>query len=221
MKIHTNIKTLIKDFQINQHKSALFVAMLYDDKYNIETYIGNFESYAKSRIEQDVDIDKELFQKNLDQIFRHDNDQYLFVYTEFKTSKYTATSETKTIPKRMYDMTIAMMKLCKKTLDEINAKYNILISNNQQESDSVLLTKYTDNIESYRSVLDRNINALNNDYLRYTNNAKLQSNSIASDNLSRDMSKNVYKDAYTTDKLIYLVIINYIISIILANLIMI
>jgi len=85
----------------------------------------------------------------------------------------------------------------------------------------VLLTKYTDNIESYRSVLDRNINALNNDYLRYTNNAKLQSNSIASDNLSRDMSKNVYKDAYTTDKLIYLVIINYIISIILANLIMI
>lgn len=221
MKIHNNIKILIKDFQINQHKSALFVATMYDNKYNIETYIGNFESYAKSRNEQDIDIDKELFQKNLDQIFRHDNDQYLFVYTEFKTSKYTATSETKTIPKRMYDMTIAMMNLCKKTLDEINAKYNILISNNQQDSDSVLLTKYTDNIESYRSVLDRNINALNNDYLRYTNNSKLQSNTIASDNLSRDMSKNVYNDACTTDKLIYLVLINYVISIILANLIMI
>jgi hypothetical protein len=118
-------------------------------------------------------------------------------------------------------MTIAMMNLCKKTLDEINAKYNILISNNQLDDNNVLLTKYTDNIESYKSVLDRNINALNNDYLHHANNAKLKSNTVASDNLSMDMSRNVHKDACTTDKLIYLVLINYVISIILANLIMI
>jgi hypothetical protein len=222
MKIYENIKILVKDFEINQHKSAIFVATLYDSKYNIETYIGNFESYAKNRNNQDIEIDKELFKKNLDRIFRIDNeykDQYLFIYSEYKTSKYNVTSETKIVPKNMYDMTVAMMKLCKITLNNINDKYNTLNNNNISEIDNNLLGKYTDNIKSYISILNKNINGLNNDYLNYMNKLNLQndSNLINSDYLSMDMSKNLSNDACITDKLIYLVIVNYIIALIFTK----
>jgi hypothetical protein len=222
MKIYENIKILVKDFEINQHKSAIFVATLYDSKYNIETYIGNFESYAKNRNNQDIEIDKELFKKNLDRIFRIDNeykDQYLFIYSEYKTSKYNVTSETKIVSKNMYDMTVAMMKLCKITLNNINDKYNTLNNNNISEIDNNLLGKYTDNIKSYISILNKNINGLNNDYLNYMNKLNLQndSNLINSDYLSMDMSKNLSNDACITDKLIYLVIVNYIIALIFTK----
>ena len=222
--IYENIKKLNDMFKTNGQRDIAFVSTLSDSQYNINICLTNFNDYVDRRKLQDSEVDPELFTKNINMIFRQENDRYDFDYIRFRMIDKVMKKELQLIDKNIYSMTVAMMALCKITLDDISAKQNII--NDYMKKDmaveTVILQKtYTTNIDYYITVLNKNINSLNNDLVNYMQNNIFITNKLKDEDMSIDLSKNILKEAQDTDKLIYLVVINYIIAILSVNLIMI
>jgi hypothetical protein len=189
----------------------------------------NFNDYVERRKLQDTDVDPGLFVKNINMIFRAEDSRYHFRYLIYKISNESITQDTVIIDKNIYNMTIEMMRLCLIVLNEIESIQNTI--NKYMTSDYMtsqdkptktyhLQNQYKSNIEYYVDILKKNLNSLNNDYINYNQGISIYTK-INDDDMSIDLSKNIAKEARETDKLIYLVLINYIIVIISLNLIMI
>jgi hypothetical protein len=224
-----NIKKLNKMFLTNKQNDIAFISLLSDSKNKIQMYMTNFNDYVERRKLQDTDVDPGLFVKNINMIFRAEDSRYHFRYLIYKISNESITQDTVIIDKNIYNMTIEMMRLCLIVLNEIESMQNTI--NKYMTSDYMtsqdkptktyhLQNQYKSNIEYYVDILKKNLNSLNNDYVNYNQGISIYTK-INDDDMSIDLSKNIAKEARETDKLIYLVLINYIIVIISLNLIMI
>lgn len=218
LNVYKDIQELLKAFQTNSYTNLEFVSLLYDNKYIVNNYINDFNKYIKKREIDDIETNKDLFKNNINMIFRYDDNQYDFAY-----ETYTLTEKkTIMIDMNIYSMTIDMMNVGKKIVYDIENKYNILIQKNLTEDDYKKIEKYDEFIDKYINILNKNIISLKNDYKNYTENKKYVNKIIgynSADNLTKNISENISKDAKLTDKLIYMVVINYVIVLILPNLI--
>ena len=99
----------------------------------------------------------------------------------------------------------------------IKEKQNILSRIDISPQDDKEIDYYNNNIVVYSNILDTNINGMINDIKNFENEKLYFTNTISSLNdMNIDLSRNAMKDSGTVDKMIYMVCVNYIISIILT-----
>jgi hypothetical protein len=228
LEIFENIKQLNKMFITYKQNDITFISLLSDSKNKIRMYMTNFNDYVERRKLQDSDVDPELFIKNINMIFRAEDARYHFSYLIYKISKETITQDAVIIDKNIYSMTNQMMRLSLIILNDIESMQNAInkymtfdySSSPEQSKTYKLQNQYKSNIEYYVDILKKNLNSLNNDYVYYSQSITIDTQ-ITDEDMSIDLSRNITKEACETDKMIYLVLINYIIAILSVNLIMI
>ena len=163
-------------------------------------------------------ISNEKVKKNINNNINIKNTNYILKYNKYKEEKNTYTIEETDINistenNGICDITYEMFNLCSSTCIMIKLeKENIYIYG-------------LDYINKNISIFLTNIDYLIIDYKNYDDNTKYvvfeDKFNINTPSFSKDLSFNTIKDSCDVDKIIYFVIINYIIAVILANIIII
>lgn len=156
-----------------------------------------------------------VFQSEINSIFRNKDNKYNIIYDiyDVKTKKTTSP----VINNKLYDVFQNSLDLSRILLINIKEKQNILSRINISSQDDKEIDYYNNNIVVYSNILDTNINGMINDIKNFENEKLYFTNTISSLNdMNIDLSRNAMKDSGTVDKMIYMVCVNYIISIILT-----
>lgn len=200
-----NIRPLLVELKTNEYKNAKFVIQL----QNIKASIGKLREELNKYKYDDA------FKADVNSIFRNQDNEYNISYDTFNVEKNRTKNE------YIDGSFVALDKSLELTIilvSDMEMKRNILVKNKISTSDQENIDKYTINIDKYENVLDTNIYALKNDILNYQNryNFLLKTTDALSE-MNIDLSRNTLMDSMKVDKLIYLVCVNYIISLILTN----
>lgn len=215
IKIQNDLVIIISMIEDNKYKTNEFIVKFNELKQNINKQYTNFENFIKD----------EKIKNNINDSINVKNTNYTLIYYNIRDSDSSTTDtssntnnnikkivETININNNICDITLNMFKLFLSTKDMIE-----MIINGYY--------KYVDYINKNISILLTNIDYLIIDYKKYDDVAKYiifeDKFNINIPGFSKDLSFNTIKDSCDVDKIVYLVIINYIIAVILANVIII
>lgn len=196
LKIYDDINQLILAFQTNSYHNVNFVITLKSSTVLCQTVIDKLKKENTQEF-------KDAINKS---IFQSDSDKYVLAY------KYKG--KDKNLEKDLYDILIHMMELSIELVAESNKKYDILIGTDNSGD----LNSIDTNINIYFETLKTNVGYLKYDMelqMSKSNNADKQIDPV--DTLTIDQSRQITNDSIAADKIIYMLIVNYIISIILTN----
>lgn len=199
------LRPLFASLKTNEHKNVKFVVQL----KNMKMSIGNLKEELNK-----YKFDKS-FQADVNSIFRDEDNKYNRAYDIFYVEKDRTKNE---FIDSAYDAINKMMDLTIILVINMEAKHNLLVKKSITNKDKETIDLYSSNIERYANIIDTNNYALKNDII---NHQTLVDNLINTtrtlSDMNIDLSRNTLKESIKVDQLIYLVCVNYIISIILTN----
>lgn len=216
-KIYVSKMNLIYDSlkNINTENDNKTSTKLQTDIINIEIEINNLlEDFQKLN----TDLN---FKNNINSILINNQNQYDLVY-EIKDVGLDK-GNTNMVNNNMYDISLDILNLKKIIIKNIKQKYeeiskysgnNILNINNIQ-----ILAKYNQVINDYMKILDKNIKSIQRDCQNFDDKNDIDNENLNDIKFTKNISLNILDKAKKADKLIYLLIINYIVLIISTNLI--
>lgn len=197
MKVNDNINELVLAFQKKTYHTPNFIISLKSSKLLCQTVIEQLKK-------EDSDKFRNAINKHL---FANDGNKYILTYV-YK-------GKTKTLDDDLYDILIHMIELSMELIDEMNKKYEILIGTDNSENKLDSIDK---NIDVYYETLKTNVGHFKYDMeLQKTKSVDAGKQIDPVDTLTIDQSRQITSDTIAADKIIYMLIVNYIISIILTN----
>lgn len=204
--VFESIQALVKDLKANNHSNLGFITRFQRASFLSGSYIEEFEKYKN-------DIP---FQRNINSMMRDNENLYILM---FNMQSVNGTVNEKNVKREIYHITYEMFILCKALLDDVSKRNAILVKKKHEKDDFKMVAKHDDIIKSYTDILNKNIGNLSNDYESFLLGANNRSAGYVLEGFSKDLSLNYTKDAYASQRLIYLVIMNYIAVFVLSNVI--
>jgi len=201
-KLNEDINGLIVSLEKNNYKTPVFVFTLQTSKLNCTNLMDELKKY------NDNDEFKNVINKK---ILRNDDNQY--------DINYEINGKPSIIDgKDVYNIMTNMLDLCLNLLSELENKYNIFIKNNITDTESDKLNTIEINVKKYNNVLVSNVHSFNSDIQHYDTKNKYVAKPVDPNViLTIDLSRKTQNECATSDKMVYMMCINYFISIVLTN----
>lgn len=203
VEVYDKILELHIDINNGNNGNVIFLSKLQTSKGEMQKLIEDFKKYKNNK----------AFQNNINNIYRNEDNQYNLIYeVDGKVIK---------IDNNIYEVTLESMKIALLVLLEIEKLYNFVLNRIFTSDDVITKKEYLLTIKTYMNVIRKNVDSMKNDSKNYENMTKYRINVTQFDvsSLNKDLSMNICKNAYKTDTMVYILILNYIVSIILTNLI--
>ena len=199
------LKPLMESLKTNEYKNVKFIFNLKSIKSSIQKWREELNTYKYN----------DNFNTDINSIFRNEDNKYISSYDVININNDRTTVE---IVDDTFSALDKIMELIIILTSDMEMKYNLLVKANIGITDKANIEKYGKNIDKYNNVIETNNYALKNDIFYYQTLANKTINTRAAlSDMNIDLSRNTLKESKTVDKLIYLVCVNYLISIILTN----
>lgn len=200
-----NVQSLSMALKTNDYKNIKFIV-------NMERTRGNITNIREELNQYKYDTS---FNSDINSIFRNDESKYNISYEIFnvKTEKTNIVNID-----NAFDTLDKMMELTNFFIDDMEMIYTLFMQPNLINQKLKNIEKYKENVRKYENIIETNNYALLNDITNYENSVSNKINSTVDfSDITIDLSRNTLKESKEVDKLIYMVCVNYLISIILTN----
>jgi len=199
------LKPLMGSFKTNEYKNVKFIITLKNIKSTVKKLREELNKYKYD----------DAFIGDVNSIFRNEDNKYISSYDIIRIQNDKTTVEIIDSAFNALDKTMELLIIM---IADMEMKYNLLVKKNIGDADKTNIEKYGDNLDRYDNVIETNNYALKNDLFnaQALANKTINTTSELSD-MNIDLSRNTLNESKKVDKLIYLVCINYLISIILTN----
>jgi len=212
IQVYKILRDLHVDVRNGNFSNITFLSQLQDSKATLQKLITDFKKFENDK----------AFKDNINSFYRNTENQYTLSYETIDVDNMNE-KKIVDVADNMYDVTTNMLRLCLTIVLEIEKIYNFFSKKIYSAADLDIKKAYMNNVDIYMNVVVKNINSMNNDHVNYENMAKYVVNvrefDYESSELNRDVSNNILANAKKTDSMVYILVLNYIISIILTNLI--
>lgn len=202
LKLNEDINVIIVALEKNIYKTPQFIYTQQTSKLNCTNLIEELKKYR----------DNEAFKKVINKkILRNSNNEY--------DLQYEINGKPSIIDgKDLYGIMMNMLNVCLNLMSELEKKNNIFVKNNINDTESEQLKTIEINVKKYKNVLVTNVHSLNSDIQHYETKNKYVAKPIDSNViLTIDLSRKTQSECITSDKMVYMLFFNYLISIILTN----